>query len=230
MLKRPPKRLVYTRHPQCLHNVAHEAALKRGIENRKSPLTVLGEMQCTITAEYLRKTYGDFDAVFCSTYSRTRALPVAACVHASMTESPLLDERSMGVWHTTLKAKVLEMYPAEEDRLNEIGYYEYEAPEGESCIGVENRLASFIESDLFRNAGEVVYISGHGISGLCLRRILTRATVADWHAWRNGQNLRNASVTVYERTGDTYECTSYNHVPWLGKIDPVLLRHKNIEA
>ncbi len=221
-----PQLVVYTRHPQCFHNVNPQEAILQGIENRKSPLTYLGEMQRDSTAAYLRRKYGCFDRVFCSTYERTHTIPLAAGLTDVLVETHLLDERNMGVWHKWVRSKVLEIYPEEEIRHKEAGYYAYAPPEGESCVGVEERISRFLSSDMFQNAGEKVYISGHGIAGLCLRRVAAGGTVEDWHSW---QRLKNASVSVFERKGEAYECVLYNHAPWEGIIDPSLLV-KGVEA
>ena len=100
-----PRRIIYTRHPECLHNVDHEDALRKGIENRNSPLTVVGELQRDITAAYLRREFPVIDAVFCSTYARTRAIPLAAGFESMLRESAFLDERNMIMGSGTIKQK-----------------------------------------------------------------------------------------------------------------------------
>lgn len=228
MFHSAPRRLVYTRHPRCRHNVEHEKALLEGIPNKESPLVEVGELQCTITADYLKREFPSITGVFCSTFSRTRAIPVAAGFEPVMIQTSLLDERNMGVWHTHIREKVLKMHPGEEQRLEEVGYYAYQAPLGESCADVEARLATLLNSGMLGGAEETTYLSGHGIAGLCLRRILTGATVEEWHSW---DRMKNASVTVFEREANgMYACTMYNHVPWEGLIDPELLQRKSVEA
>ena len=222
-----PKRIVYTRHPECAHNVDYESALRKGIVNRDSPLTALGELQCKITAAYLRHEFPVINAVFCSTYLRTRLMPIVAGFESMLRVSALLDERNMGVWHTHPRADVLQMHPGEEERHKAAGYYAYEASGGESCIGVERRHTELLTSGVLGGSDDTVYISGHGIAGRCFRRVLTGASVADWHSW---EGLKNGSVTVYERQGSVYVCTSYNLVPWEGMIDPALLKRKSVEA
>lgn len=222
-----PKRIIYTRHPQCRHNVDHDGALREGIANRYSPLTVAGELQSQITAAYLQREFTDIEAVFCSTYLRTRALPISAGFESILSENSHLDERSMGVWHRYLREDVLQRYPDEEDRIKAVGYYAYEAPEGESCLEVERRLTEMLMSNVLGDSNTTIYISGHGISGLCLRKLLTGASLDDWHAW---DRLKNASVSVYERKGNVYTCSRYNVAPWEGKIDPALLIKKSEEA
>lgn len=232
MRPRLPKRIVYTRHPQCLHNVDNDDALRRGIENRKSVLTPAGEIQRDITAAYLQKEFPEISAVFCSTYMRTRTIPVAAGFESILRETHLLDERNMGVWHTNVRDDVLRMHPGEDDRIQTVGYYEYSAPGGESCIGVENRLTELLLSETLGDPDATVFVSGHGISGLCFRRLLMKASVEDWYSWFSTpkERLANASVTVFDRTNDTYVCTRYNIVPWEGMIDPSLLAKKSVEA
>lgn len=227
MLITLPERIIYTRHPQCLHNVEHQNALQQGIANRDSPLTYAGELQSEITAKYISKEFPEIDSVFCSTYSRTRAIPNSSGYASSLIQDPLLDERNMGIWHNYLREDVLKMYPSEEERLRSVGYYAYSAPEGESCSDVEHRLIKFLTSDILNSSDSTVYISGHGISGLCLRRLLTGASLDDWHEWTR---LKNASVTVYERRNKFYTCSMYNFVPWEGLIDQTLLTRKSTEA
>jgi broad specificity phosphatase PhoE len=209
-----PQKIVYVRHPQCLHNVAHEEAMEQGIANKYSPLTAAGEQQCDITAQYLREHLPWFDAVFTSTFTRTQTIPARA--KFAMTTNSLLDERSMGVWHTHTKTAVLERYPDEEKRLKEVGYYHYKAPEGESCVDVEERILTFLQHKPRFKGLDTVLISGHGITGLCLRRILFGDSVEDWQSY---ERLKNASVTVYERKGDGFNIALYNHAPWEGLIE-----------
>ena len=228
MPKKRPRCIIYTRHPECEHNIDSDGALRRGIENRISPLTAVGVLQSEITAKYLRERSAEvIEAAFCSSYLRTHAIPILARMAGMLTITSLLDERNMGVWHKHPRAKVLEMYPGEEDRLKEIGYYSYRAPDGESCADVESRLGAFLESEEFSAAGDTVYISGHGISGLSLRRLLTGASVEELHTW---DRLKNGSVSEFVLVGDTYECVMYNHAPWEGNIDPELLKRKSVEA
>lgn len=222
-----PKRIVFTRHPECLHNVSNDDALRKGIANRQSPLTPLGMLQRDITAEYLLMAFGAFDAVFTSTYERTKTIPVAAGFGKSAIATASIDERNMGVWHLYPRSTVLELHPGEEQRLKAVGYYAYEAPGGETCMNVEDRIRQLMASDCMRQSLDTVYLSAHGISGLCLRRVLTGATLEDWHAW---DRLKNGAVCVYERDVDAYTCTLYNYIPWEGKIDPKLLDHESREA
>ena len=216
MYEHLPSHIVYVRHPQCLHNIAHDDALRNGIENRRSPLTQLGIQQRDITSEYLKVHFDKFDAVFASTYERTHEIPIAAGLDDSLVIHPLLDERSMGIWHRVPRAKVLSSFPEEEKKLKEMGYYHYSAPEGESCLDVGSRQAQFLSNRRLFLGLKTMLISGHGIAGLCFRQTLLRATVEEWHKW---DRLKNASVTVYEKHGKSFKCVLYNHVPWEGLLD-----------
>jgi len=216
-----PPVIVYSRHPQCEHNIDHESALARGIKNRHSPLTKAGEIQRDVTAAYLKKEFPSIDGVFCSTYHRTRTLPEAAGLANLMVEDNRLDERNMGVWHVHGSNEVLKRYPGEDSRLKEMGYYHYLAPDGETCVHVEDRHMGFLSDKQVFSDRKVMYISGHGISGLCLRKVLTGGSLEDWLAY---ERLANASVSVYQKFGDRYICALWNHIPWAGQIDPELLK------
>ncbi len=220
MAKSKPRRIVYTRHPICIHNISLENALAKGISNKLSPLVVpLGELQRDITAEYLRKHFGTFDAVFCSEYVRTHEIPIACGHREKIVVSTHLNERSMGVWHEFVRAEVLRLHPGEDARYRASDYYEYLAPGGETCTHVRVRLRKFIDTEL-PGSGETVYLSGHGMSGICIKPELTgtQSSLDDI------ERLANASVSVFELDGDRYHCTQWNVVPWHGKIDAKLLK------
>ncbi len=221
MWRHLPPMLIYTRHPQCMHNVDNDAALRERIHNRHSPLTRVGKMQRDFTAEYIRREFPNIDVAFCSSYRRTRTIPRAAGLGHILREDARLDERNMGVWHQHPREVVLEQHPGEDLKIKSVGYYHYQAPRGETCERVEDKLLKFLNADWTKLKPKVAYISGHGISGLCLKRILLGGTVEDWHAY---ERLKNASVSVYERYGDGYKCVLYNHAPWEEHIDAELLK------
>lgn len=209
-----PQKIVYLRHPQCLHNIDPQGAIEQGIENKYSPLTLVGEAQRDITAAYLREQFAPFDAVFSSTFTRTHTIPEAAGFQA--TPHSLLDERSMGIWHRLPKKEVEVLHPEIVGRLKKIGYYHFQPLEGESCIHVEARLCQFLQDESHFKGFKTMLISGHGTAGLCFRKVLLDGTVKDWHSW---DRLRNASVTVYEKIDGEFVCTLYNHVPWEGLVE-----------
>lgn len=208
-----PKRIVYVRHPECLHNIALDEALRLGIPNVASPLTKNGEIQCALTAAYLKERFGAFDATFASMYTRTHAIP--KYLQVPYVASPLLNERNMGIWHLLHRKELEEQYPDEKQRLDAVGYYHYHAPEGESCTSVVTRIQQFLTHLATYKDAEQVLISGHGISGLCLRQVLFGHGVEAWYTY---ERLKNASVCVYEHNAGTLECSMYNHVPWEGKL------------
>lgn len=223
-----PKTIVFTRHPQCEHNISNDDALRAGYSNKESPLTELGELQRDITAAYLVKEFGVFDAVYASTFLRTWEIPLTAGYGRQLRKHPSLDERAMGIWHEHTYNDVLLMYPDEKERLETTRYYDYCATGGgESCSTVLRRLSMFLR-DEDHATRENLYISGHGVTGLLLRQLLTRASIYEWEDWWADHRMENASVTIYERTGSAYTCAMYNYVPWKGKIDPTKydLSHK----
>ena len=209
-----PKRIVYLRHPQCLHNVDYEGALALGITTQLSPLTTKGEQQAAITAAYLNKTFGSFDRVFSSQFLRTQSIPQAAGFDF------VIDARIGERWHGALNERGNAFFrenPEEEQRYHE-DYYSYCAPGGESCPDVEDRLRDFLSDRVLFEECNQILLSGHGISGLMFRKVLTNASKTDWDEWFLHGRLRNASVTVYERDEVGYEIKLYNYIPWEDQI------------
>lgn len=217
LFPRSLKTIVHVRHPQCLHNVAYDQAIANGIRNQESPLTDVGREQCRITAIALKRKFGQFDFVVASMYTRTHAIPDKAGYVFG--QSSYLDERSQGIWHTHGRARCAELYPEERERFKTEGFYHYRAPDGESCPDVEERIKKFFASKAIfvRRNTQKLLISGHGTAGLCLRKVLTNASVEDWHSW---DRIRNAAFSVYERVDDeSFRCVVFNEAPWLGLLE-----------
>ncbi len=212
MFSHLPQQIVFARHPQCLHNVDYDGAIKL-IPNRHSPLTEHGADQAEITVRYLKETFGAFDEVFTSGYTRTHAIPKAA--RYSFVQSELLNERDQGLMHLLGPGEFFTTFPEEQVKINE-SYYHYRAPDGENCVDVEARLTRFLLEEQRLLGANSVFISGHGITGRCFRKILTGGTEADWHSWRG---LANCSISVYQKISGRFECVSYNHIPWKGQLD-----------
>jgi len=228
-----PRVIVSLRHPQCLHNVESQTAIRNGIANRESPLTEVGKLQCGITAEYLTREFGAFDAVHCSEYRRTHTIPIAMRLGIPFQVHPHLNERDMGIWHSMLRSEIEQKHPDEWEKLRSRSthYYDLSPLEGESCANVELRLIEHLSNSVLYEGIDTVLFSGHGMSGLCLRKLLIGESADTWRRWYDAkERFANASVTIYERRGAFYECTLYNHVPWEGKIDPALLVRLEKEA
>ena len=220
MFSHLPSCIVYVRHPQCIHNLgfaAYDAALASGISNKNSPLTASGEIQKQLTAEYLSQTFGDFDATFASDFLRAQSIPLA------LGKTFIVDARVGERWHGQLHeqgSSFFEQFPDEKEAYTK-DYYHYRAPGGESCLEVEIRLEAFLSDAQLFEGRQTILISGHGISGLCLRKLLMHASLEDWQRWHGSKEdrLKNASVTVYQRHDDYYDITLHNHVPWLGEVE-----------
>lgn len=216
-----PSVIVFVRHPESMHNVRplHEL-VEGGISNKTSPLTVRGEAQARYTVAHLKDTGMHFDAIFSSEYARTQAIPRHLGAYTIVSS---LNERDMGVWHRLSREAVEVRYPGEYARFATAGYYSYVPPEGESCANVDARLSAFfMDRSRFVNVNTML-LSGHGVAGMCLRRLLTNETVETWYRWhedREGGRMQNASVSIFEKRPDehVYTCTQFNHCPWLGKV------------
>lgn len=216
MFSHLPSLIIYVRHPQCAHNLGpaeYTRLVQSGEANKVSPLTDRGLMQTVYTSEYLKRVFGKFDLTFASDFTRTHAIPQE--LGSDFVIDPRIGER----WHGQLHirgGRFFEDFPEERGRW-EADYYNYRAPDGESCPEVEARISDFLsDKNLFADA-RLMLISSHGISGLCFRKVLLQASVEDWHAWHQSRadRLGNASVTVYKRLpDDKYKIILYNHLPW----------------
>lgn len=224
-----PQMIVFVRHPQCLHNVSLQKAIVEGISHKESPLTKVGEQQCDITANFLKKKF-TFDAVYCSEHLRTRAIPRAMFeVDFIPREYKELNECDDGIWHTTVHREVRALYPQEIPRYESDNPYGHKALHGESCKTVDDRLVHFLSLRNEHVQNKCVLISGHGISGLCLRRLLLGKSVDEWNAWyKRGSRFKNASVTVFVREGVFYQYNLYNnYAPWEAKRYQLLFQDAN---
>jgi broad specificity phosphatase PhoE len=221
MFSHLPPLIVYTRHPQCVHNLGiaeYTRLVQSGASNKASALTDRGLKQAVYTAEYLKRVFGTFDLTFASDFTRTHAIPL------ELGSDFVIDTRIGERWHGQLHEQgnpFFEKFP-EERELWKADYYNYKAPGGESCPEVEARISDFLlDRKLFADARSML-VSSHGISGLCFRKVLLEASVEDWHNWHQSKvdRLGNASVTVYKRLPDgKYEIIIYNHLPWTEYLD-----------
>jgi broad specificity phosphatase PhoE len=181
---------------------------------------VQGASQAEYTAEYLKRVFGLFDLTFASDFTRTHAIPQK--MGTDFVVEPRIGER----WHGQLHERgtpFFEDFP-EEMKLYRDDYYNYKAPDGESCPDVEERIFDFLSDEKLFAGAQSMLISSHGISGLCFRKVLLQASVEDWHTWYHdkAERLGNASVTVYERQSDgRYKIILYNHLPWKEYIEVV---------
>ena len=209
-----PSTIIYVRHPECLHNVDPSSANGQGIPNRLSPLTTTGEQQARITSEYVAQNLAPFDVIFASEYSRTHAIPMRLSV--PFVVDSRLNERNLGVWHELSKQDVLAKYPGEDNNFERDGYLFYTPPEGgENVYDVIARLESFLVGHQDLKNRNKVCISGHGIAGLCLLAILTRKTAQELV---DHERMKNASIAVFKKNGNSYEVSSYNIIPWKGEL------------
>ena len=70
----------------------------------------MGKLQGAITAEFLRSEFGAFDALHGSDYSRTHAIPMQMKANVPLRVYSNLNERNMGIWHTTPEEEIKEKF------------------------------------------------------------------------------------------------------------------------
>lgn len=218
MFSHLPDTIVYVRHPECRHNLGfaeYDKAIKEGVTNHNSPITERGKKQTEITSEYLKRVFGKmFDLGVASDFTRTHAIPTELGLDF------IVDSRIGERWHGELHERGSDYFKdsPEERQKFYTDYYNYRARGGENCPDVEDRILNFLFDEKQFISAKLMLTSGHGISGLCFRKVLLQASLDDWWHWYNDERLDNASVSVFKKSGDNFELIMWNYVPWEGLV------------
>jgi broad specificity phosphatase PhoE len=219
-----PKELVLVRHAESEGNVLadHERG-SLAIPSSRFGLTERGRKQAAITGAFLREKYPDgFDTYYYSHFVRVQETGRIMFPDARFYEEPRLAEGSRGIWSEMTAEEVAERYPHEAARKEKEGYYDYRPIGGESWLDTESRIHSVLDTLARDCEGERVLIVVHGFWLHLFRRLVERFTVAEALERFPGENVENASVTIYEselvRGRSRLIRKGFNLVPWKGKI------------
>ncbi len=209
-----PNLIVLARHGQSEGNlISPDDVSFESKANHRFSLTELGVKQCKSTGEYLRSTFGGFDAYFHSSFSRTKESLGFFYPDAAGIEDPRLDEWWRGIWHSLSAENIERHYPAEKAVMEREGRYHYRAPGGESCPDVELRIRSFIATLRADWSYRNVFISGHGNWIILFDKIMRGLSVDEAMGRCKRHVVKNASVTAYRfQWGDTAPKLTMEHV------------------
>jgi broad specificity phosphatase PhoE len=205
-----PACLVVMRHALSEANLRREYLDKQesgeihvGLAMRDAdvPLTPVGRDQARRAGRFLNR-YGPFDVLFVSPYRRTRE--TADLVLEGLEAGPRLiveervREKEFGVLEGYTKHGFRSRFPEEWERRAKIGKYYYRPPGGESFPDVDLRLHSFLGTLVREHAGRRVLVITHSVVVLLFRRLLERMDEQEVLALDRQDEVRNASLLVYE--------------------------------
>ncbi len=228
-----PAALWLVRHGESAGNVARDEAERLGhpliaISGRDIdvPLSPLGERQSRALGRWIGQLelHDRPTVVLSSPYARavsTARLIVEAAEVPRPGLELLVDERlrekEFGLLNRLTKHGIVQQFPEEAARRNEVGKFYYRPPGGESWCDVILRLRSVLDHIRLQYAGERVLIVAHQVVVLCFRYLLEELDEHGILAIDREREVANCSLTSYE----------------LGEIEgrpKLLLRHYNFVA
>lgn len=238
LLAQTPAELKLIRHAESARNVAlrghifyrdeaHRAALK-GIPDYQIPLTDEGVRQATITGQTLAQTESRPPHVIIhSGYERTRrtaelilqGYPEADRRQVKLRMSDLIRERDPGYGYEMTVAEAAQSFPYLQEHWKTYGGFLARPPGGESLADTAMRVRMFLELELPRYSGQVVYVVTHGGTLRCFRFLLESLNYEQVRSWSNipGGHPDNCAVSTYSWTADgEIFRQKHNEVLWKG--------------
>ncbi|MEV6097813.1 histidine phosphatase family protein [Nocardia sp. NPDC051981] len=208
--------LTMVRHGQSTVNAAPYTGAEEfitGTRDADVPLTELGAAQAAAAGRRLAGFDPGFDLVLCSPYLRTRETARIALVFLS-TPPVHFDERirdrEPGVLFGLTRIGIQRRYPDEFREMQRSGGFYHRPPGGESWPDVALRLRAVL-----REMHGHVLVFTHDIAIVLTRYIFGDLSEAEISAQTSAQ-VRNASITRWERGDSGMRLTSYNDTSHLG--------------
>lgn len=218
-----PKQLVLVRHAESQGNVlSTDERAKCSVASHLYQLTERGKRQAEITGEYVRNTYGKFDAYYTSYYARVQQTMRIMYPEAKIYEDPRLAEAQRGRWHVLTKQQMKKLLPFEVVAKEKEGLYHYRPLGGENWPDVELRIHSFLGTLCRDLEGKRIIIAVHGHWLILFQRLIHHFSIDEAVRRYEMAVFENASVTVYEE--EENRGTSHlilkeeNRVPWEGVL------------
>jgi 2,3-bisphosphoglycerate-dependent phosphoglycerate mutase len=210
-----PALLVLVRHGQSERNIAkkqnrfylNDEARKpvKGIPDHRITLTDEGRRQASVTGTAIRESFGVFDYVIHSGYTRTAETTEAILSAYSPEERQLMHvrhhlfirERDGGHAYDMTDAEATAAFPWLQDYWNTFGPFFARPPGGESLAQVCERVYAFLQKMARTMAGRRVLVVTHGGTLWCFRYVLERWTYEEAEERFRTEQIRNCSVTSY---------------------------------
>jgi len=213
-----PRTLWLVRHGESAGNVARDTAERLGratIEltgrDVDVPLSPLGERQSRALGRWLGQLPpGQRPSVLLtSPYARARQTAdlLVQCAQLERGDFVLLvDERlrekEFGALNRWTKTGIVDKFPEEAARREEVGKFYYRPPGGESWCDVLLRLRSVLDHIQLRYSSERVLIVAHQVIVLCFRYLVEELDEERILAIDREKDVANCSLTTFEQAID----------------------------
>src|SRR3982750_3613395 len=216
-----PALLVLVRHGQSQRNVVKkqnrfyldDEARKsvRGVPDHLVALTDEGRRQAAVTGAALRESYGTFDYIVHSGYTRT-VETLEHMLHAYSAEERarmvvrhhlFVRERDGGHAYDMTDAEAQAAFPWLNDYWNTFGPFFARPPGGESLADVVERVYAFLQKLTRTMAGKRVLVVTHGGTIWCFRYVLERWTYEEAERRFESETNPNCAVTAYRYSAET---------------------------
>jgi len=210
-----PSLLVLVRHGQSQRNVVKKRnhfylddesrKSVKGIPDHLIPLTDEGRRQATVTGEALRDTFGTFDYVFHSGYTRTiqttehllASYPPEDRARMIVRHHLFIRERDGGHTYDMTDAEASAAFPWLQDYWTTFGPFFSRPPGGESLAHVCERVYAFLQKVARTMAGKRVLVVSHAGTMWCLRYVLEGWSYEEADRRFMTEPMRNCAVTSY---------------------------------
>jgi len=210
-----PALLVLVRHGQSQRNVVKKRnhfylddesrKSVKGIPDHLIPLTEEGRRQASVTGQGLRETFGRFDYVFHSGYTRTietaehllAAYPDEERARMIVKHHLFIRERDGGHTYDMTDAEAAAAFPWLQDYWSTFGPFFSRPPGGESLAQVCERVYAFLQKVARTMAGKRVLVVSHAGTLYCLRYVLEGWTYEEADRRFTTEPMPNCAVTSY---------------------------------
>jgi broad specificity phosphatase PhoE len=210
-----PSLLVLVRHGQSQRNVVKKRnhfylddesrKSVKGIPDHLIPLTEEGCRQAAVTGHALRETFGTFDYVFHSGYTRTietaehllAAYPAEERARMAVRHHLFIRERDGGHTYDMTDAEASAAFPWLQDYWSTFGPFFARPPGGESLAQVCERVYAFLQKVARTMAGKRVLVVSHAGTMWCLRYVLEGWTYEEADRRFSTEPMPNCAVTSY---------------------------------
>lgn len=220
-----PKKLVLVRHAESEGNILSvDERARFDVSTHAYCLTERGRKQASITGDYMRDRFGNFDAYYVSYYTRSKETMQIMYPGAHVYEDPRLAEGQRGIWHIMTLEEMEKWFPKEIQRKEREDLYHHRPLGGENWPDIELRIHSFLGtlSRDYEDQNVIIVVHGHWLT--LFQRLVHHFSIEEAVRRYREATVENASVTVYENKRDFKTEKSRlvlkeeNIIPWKGKM------------